>query len=196
MTARRSRMWLTLMGIALGVAAVVSVLHTTLAIRRHFTALEQLVGSKAALEIVGSDGDFFPLADLPALSTRVPGLQTAVPIARRYTHLFVADQKIAVAHIGTRLASLSEIRDVHLAEGQLVAPGMAEESVLMALPLARALKVRAGDTIRILTRLRLRPVELRVVGLLDFPGPTGAEYAQAVFMELPEMLRLWRMKQI
>jgi putative ABC transport system permease protein len=196
MTARPNRMLLTLLGIALGVAAVVSVLHTTLAIRRHFTALEQLVGSKAALEIVGSDGDFFPLADLPELQTVVPGLQTAVPLARRYTHLFVSDQKIAIAHIGTHLAALREIRDVRFAEGQPVEPGMEGEEVLMALPLARALNIQAGDTIRILTRLRLRPVELRVVGLLEFPGPTGAEYAQAVFMELPEMLRLWRMNQV
>src|SRR5438270_9610575 len=86
MRRRPGRTLLTLLGIVLGVAAVVAILLTTAATHRAYGDMFEAIAGRASLEVVADGFGGFDPSILPRIGI-IPGVKAAVPIIQTPTVL-------------------------------------------------------------------------------------------------------------
>jgi putative ABC transport system permease protein len=184
----RIRSLLTVLSIAAGVAAVVAVLQTTATTRGRLRQLQKAVAPRAALEVVAAEGGPFAqrLAEpVPSL----PGVKSAVYSLRQFTAIHANEQHVRGAALGVELQQFRLVRDFEMVAGR----GYSQPGELcLEASVADKLGVGPGDSVRVLTRISIRPIPHQVTGVLRLRGAGALEETAGVFLPLQEVQRLWR----
>lgn len=157
---RPGRTTLTLLSIVIGVAILVSVAIATSTTRVAYRDMFAAVSGRAALEVVAEGGGPFD-ENVLTLARETPGVKTAVPVIQRISRGYAGERKATLLVLGIDPNVDSGVRDLGLAEGQLL---LNEDGVLLEGDLARGLGVGADDELGLLTRRGMQ--KLRVMGLV------------------------------
>lgn len=185
---RRGRTLLTVLSIAAGVAAVVAVLQSTAVTRARLNQAHEAVASRVALEVVSADGLDFDEDSVPALQ-EIAGVKAAVANLQRFTTLSANEQRMRGAVLGIDLEQYRLIRDIELTAGNAYGT---EGDVCLEASVAMRLGIEPGDTVRLLTKSALRPVECQVTGILSLRGASALEDMTSVYLPLETVQSLWR----
>jgi putative ABC transport system permease protein len=175
---RPGRTLLTLLGIAIGVAAVVAVNLTADTTTHAYRNMFAQVSDRAALEIVAEGlGAFDPasVADVAA----VPGVGAVVPVLQEPGALVGAGGPQPVLILGIDPNGDRAARDYVLREGQMLGDG---DGLLLEAGFASGQKLQVGQTAKLLTPAGI--FRLPVVGLLEPRGAAAFNGGSIVFLPL------------
>lgn len=180
---RPGRALLTLLSIAIGMAAVVSVLLGTATTRQASQQMYAEISGRAALQVTADGGGAFP-DTVVSLVDRVPGVEAAVPSVQRYTKLRVEHKSFSMLAIGIDPAVDREARSYELQEGAFFQEG---KGILLESSFARAVGAHVGDEVRLLTPRPRNPLlkPAQIVGLLTARGAAGFNQGGVVILPLP-----------
>jgi putative ABC transport system permease protein len=202
MRRRPGRTVLTLLGIVLGVTAVVSISLTTATTRNAYSRMFESLAGRAALEVVAEGLGGFD-EKLATEVRSVPGVKAAVGIIQTPTVLFGLASREASAPgggvsaliLGVDPASDAAVRDYRLQQGRGIKDG---NELLLEVGFARAQQLELGSSVRLLTPVRSVSgpsiAELRIVGLLEPRGAAAFNGGAVVFMPLSTAQRLFNLK--
>lgn len=178
---------LTLLSIAIGIAAVVSVSLATRTTREAAQQMYEAVTGRAALEVTAEGSGTFP-ETLAAALGQIPGVKAAVPSVQRFTVLYFAHKRFQLFLMGTDPAEDAAVRDYELTEGSLLEKG---NSVLLEANFAEGAGIRLHDKVRLQTPSSSALKEMTVVGLLAPRGAAGFNKGGTVFLPLKTAQRLF-----
>ena len=187
---RPSRALLTLLSIAIGTAAVVSILLAAAASRRTCRQMYEAITGRAALQVTAEGGGPFA-EDAAAAIASVPGVHAAVPSVQRFARLYFQGKSYIMFAMGIDPAKESAVRDYELCEGEFFHDG---GGILLEAGFARLAGIRVGDEVKLMTPLPRRRPPLKhvtVVGLLSPRGAAGFQQGGAFFLPLPLAERLF-----
>lgn len=187
--ARPTRVFLTFLSIAIGVAAVVAVLIATQTTRSAQNEMLKTVSGSADLEILANDSQGFPYSEFQGIREHA-SVDVAIPSLNRFTTLFFGERKVRTQVLGIDPRIDQQIRNYEIVEG--VQPKRLNE-VLLDRSLARSIEVNLGDSIKLLGRRGLEQFEL--VGLVQPQGTEVASLSGALYMVLPSAQQLFRAGQ-
>ena len=177
MTSRKVRAGLTILGIAVGVAALVALMSITLGMR---TQIENMLSETLGLAVTlsGKTGVEVPVGLIPAIM-KIRGVVNAYPIIEQ-TALVGSALQPAILE-GIELKNLKDaFPNMELKEGRLFYED--EEGVLITPNLADRLGVDVGDTIEISPRSTgATSKRYRVVGIIDI----GLSFGEMGFIVMP-----------
>jgi putative ABC transport system permease protein len=183
MRARPGRSALTLLGIVIGVAAVVAVWASIGLVRGGFRAMFDSVSGRATFEVV-AEGDAHLDPGLAADLAGVSGVEAAVPTVQGSAALMLDGKTAPVFVVGIDPARDREVRRYSLREGTfLEGPG-----VLLEGGFADSLGLGLGDGLVLFTARGPRPV--LVTGLLEPEGAAIMMGGSVVFMRQADAQRL------
>jgi len=177
MTSRKVRAGLTILGIAVGVAALVALMSITLGMRKQIkNMLSETLG--LAVTLSGKTGVEVPVGLIPAIM-KIHGVVNAYPIIEQ-TALVGSALQPAILE-GIELKNLKDaFPNMELKEGRLFYED--EEGVLITPNLADRLGVDIGDTIEISPRSTgATSKRFRVVGIIDI----GLSFGEMGFIVMP-----------
>lgn len=194
---RPGRTVLTLLGIVIGLAAVVAVSLASASARDAFRSMFQQVAGRAALEVVAQgQGGFDPAAVRPV--ERIPAVESAVPAIVTQGALLSGRERLPVLVLGVDPERDGRVRDYQLREGSLLAAPSAggatdhdATAALLEVDFARAQGLAVGDEVRMLTATGV--TTLRVRGLLAMRGAAAFNSGAVVILPLPAAQRLFGM---
>jgi putative ABC transport system permease protein len=190
MQRRPGRTLLTLLGIVLGVAAVVAISGTSAATHSAYREMFAAVAGRASLEVVAEGLGGFDEALVPQLRT-VPGVKAAVPVVQTPAALLGPSGGASVLVLGLDPADGAAAADYEVREGR----GLGGDGILLGAAFARAHGCGLGRPARLLTpRLgRAGPViaELPVVGLLEARGAAAYNGGAVVLLPLSRAQELF-----
>lgn len=186
---RRLRTALTVIGVGIGVAALVAVLMTAASSRAAYHDLFAAVAQKAELEVraVG-EGSLDPA--LQARISSIEGVQAAVPVVQTTSALLAGGTRSPVMVMGVDPARDGAAREYVLEAGaglEELAPGQ----VLVPGPFARDLGLGVGGRMTLLTLAG--PVEVEVAGLLAPRGAALGNAGAVVYLPLEEAQRAFKL---
>lgn len=185
MRQRPGRTLLTLLGIVLGVAAIVSISVTIKATRGTYRQLFETLTGRAALEVVAEGyGGFDP--ELAARLREIHGVRAAVPVIQTPAGCFGASGAQPVMALGVDPSIDASAREYVLLEGALFG---GEEGVVLDAGFAERSGLKMRSTARLLTPTGL--IGLPVVGLLASKGAALVNGGAVVFMPLPTAQRVF-----
>jgi putative ABC transport system permease protein len=194
MRRRPGRTLLTLLGIVLGVAAVVAILLTTAATHRAYGDLFEALAGKAALEVVAEGMSGFDPAIRSKLET-IPGVQAAVPVVQTATVLLGKGAGASALAFGVDPAIDQAARRYALRAGRFLDNS---DGVLLEANFARAQGLELGQKARFLTPVwgLTGPViaELPIMGLLEPQGAAIFNGGAVTFMPLATAQRLFDLR--
>jgi putative ABC transport system permease protein len=178
---RPGRVMLTLLSIAIGTAAVVSVSLGTRATRAASRQMYQSLSGRAALEVVAEgNGDF--AQTLGAALEAVPGVRAAVPSVQRYTILRCRQERLTVFMLGIDPQRDRLARDYALREGRFFEDG---QGAMLEAGFAAGAGIKLGDEVTLRTpRGGLALKHIAVVGLLEPRGVAGFKGGGTLFLPL------------
>lgn len=185
---RPLRTLLTVLSIAGGVAAVVSVLQAVAATRGQLDSMQKMLGERESLEIVADDTSAFSLSDLPDL-TAFSSVQKTIPIFRVFTKITLGPEEARGIAVGADLNAYLAGKEFTLAAGRI--PAQTNEVCLEA-SVAEHLHTKIGDEIRIGARGLPWLLSKQVVGVLRFENMAAVEETASVFMLMADAARLGR----
>lgn len=185
MRRRPGRTLLMLLGIVLGVGAIVAVTLTTDATRRSYRDMFENAAGKAALEIVaeGQGGFEASDADLAGLD----GIRAAVPVIQAPAALTTADGNVLALVVGIDPDVDSAARDARVVEGSSLAE---KDGLLLEAEFAKAHGYELGKTAKMTAFTK---IELPVVGLLQKRGTASFNGGAVLLMRLSSARRLFAM---
>src|SRR6516165_4363693 len=194
MRRRPGRTLLTLIGIVLGVATVVSISLTAASTRRAYGRMFESLAARASLEVVAEGlGDFD--ASLAEKLGSIPGVKAVAPVVHAPTALLGRSGNVSVLVLGVEFPSDSAVRRYNLREGRL--PENGQEAVVEA-GFAHGQGLGVGDTARLLTPIPTATgplvARLRVVGLLEPEGAAAFNGGAVVFTPLASAQQLFAKK--
>jgi putative ABC transport system permease protein len=185
------RTLLTLLGIVLGVAAVVAISVTAATTHRAYADMFGALAGRAALEVVSDGLGGFQAELVPQLGA-APSVRTAVPVVQTPTALLGEAGAVPVLVLGVDPQLDRVARDYTLREGKFLD---AEEGVLLSAEFARSNGCRVGEPVRLLTPLLgptgPRIARLPVLGLLEPYGAAAFNGGAVIFMPLAIAQRLY-----
>jgi putative ABC transport system permease protein len=194
MQRRPGRAFLTLLGIVLGVAAVVSISVTTASTEHAYREMFESVAGRAGLEVVAQGLGAFDGTIAKRLES-IEGVKAAIPMVRTPAVLLGTSGGTGVLVVGLDPNAKEATSDYTIQEGRGL--GAADE-VLLPAPFAKAQKIDLGGNARILTPVfRLSgPViaALPVVGFLEAQGAASFNGGAVVCMPLATAQRLFAME--
>ncbi len=182
---RPGRAVLTLAGIAIGVAAVVSVSVATETARSVYREMFETVTGHAALEVVGAAEGAFE-GDVARSLAAVPGVRAAVPVVWLPSLLVNGDSRVPVYVLGVDPERDRIARDYAVARGEFL--GQAEGGMLEE-GFAASLGLDVGHRAVLLTPARLAP--FRIAGLLEPRGAAALGMLGVVFLPLERSQELF-----
>ncbi|MAG58286.1 MAG: hypothetical protein CMJ83_18520 [Planctomycetes bacterium] len=171
---RPLRSGLTLTGITIGVAAMLSIAITIETTRRAYGDMYTTLAGRAALEVVAIGDGGFDAALVDQLSG-TDGVAVAAPVVQMPAVMIGPKGRLVVMVIGIDPERDTAVRDLKLRAGKALAPGGAV--VLLDAAFAAANGIGVGDDAPVITRTG--GVRLTVCGLME-PGPISAFNAGAV----------------
>lgn len=186
---RKSRTFLTVAGVALGVAVILAV---SVANKSTVAAFETMIDSmtgKADLLINGVSTGGFPrerLADV----RRTSGVRTAAPGISRFTNLSIKGKLEELQFAGIDPLVDRRLRQYSLSEGRFL-EGDEPEAVIPA-DLAAEKNIKTGDRVYIMESGRRHP--FKIVGLLKNEGAGRFMGGRVVFIPLDEAARVFRLE--
>ena len=175
---RKVRTFLTVMSVALGTAAVVSVLLTTATVRNAQSAMFDALIGNTDLVITAEGGASFD-EEVLARVREVEGVEAAVPSLNRSTILSAKESKAKTQVLGVDPAIDSAIREVQVVEGSFPQSG---SELAIDERFAESLQLKVGDEVRLLTRSGLR--DWRVSGLVTQGNASGIAQGGIIYAPL------------
>ncbi|MBX7074808.1 MAG: FtsX-like permease family protein [Pirellulales bacterium] len=175
---RPVRALLTLLGISIGVAAIVAIWLTVGTTRSAYREMFTTLAGRAELEIVAEGSGRFDAEEVATLA-RVPGVRALVPNVQSHTALATGNGVVGVLLLGIdpRLDQLA--RDYTFAEGRQVA---GDDEIVLQAGFARDSGLKLGDRVRLLSPRGSR--EATIVGLLAAQGAAAIAGGNVVFVTL------------
>lgn len=181
---RPGRTLLTVLGVALGVAAIVCVSSLTISTRDHFRRLNETVSGKGVLEIVPVSVNRFDASPLDELR-KLPGVKAVVPEMRQYTVLFPGEKRtVQVLAVGIDATRADTLEDFRIVSGRL--PTAAGE-VALDTTLAHSLNLSLGAAVKLLTHEMLQ--SQTVVGFVEPTTGASVGLSPKLFLPLTELQR-------
>jgi putative ABC transport system permease protein len=183
--ARPLRVFLTVLSITIGVAAVEAVLLSTSTTKQAQRDILKTISGKSDIEIVGS-GAGFPYAVLKEVN-KASGIEAAVPGLNRFAVLFTSDERKArtqVLGIDPRIDQ--RVRDYRLVEGQMPA---SLKQIILDKSFAQSLQISVGESVKLLAKSGLQ--EYSVVGLVE-PASGSVALGSSVYVVLPTAQKMFR----
>jgi putative ABC transport system permease protein len=184
MQRRPTRTLLTLLGIVIGVGAVVGIMTTAQATRRAYREMFESVTGRASLEIVADGLGGFDPASVANVAA-VPGVRAAVPVIQAPAGLVGPSGAVPVLLLGIDPELDGAARVLPLQQGQILDK---RDGVLLEAGFARNNGLALDGSARLLTARGI--VSLPVVGLLELRGPATFNGGAVVFLPLPTAQRL------
>lgn len=184
-TRRPGRTVLTLMGIALGVAAIVAVSITARTSRRAYREMFESVTGKASLEIVAEGLAGFDPRSLEPLSG-LDEVQTVVPVVQSPVALVGKSGATGALALGIDPRRDGATRRYVFRSGRQLAEG---NEVVLPVGLAESQGFRLGDSIALLAPTG--SARLKIVGLLEPEGAAGVAGGMIVFLPLETAQRMF-----
>ncbi len=176
---------MTVTGICLGVAAVVSIGVVNKSVLRSFEDSINRVTGRAALQVTGAASGF-PEGFIERVQ-RVPGVEYAVPVIDTQGILVGAKER-SLMILGIDVLQDGNIRDYRLSDESADIPDpllflARPDSILLTRELAQREGIEIGQSIRIQTVRGIRT--FRVRGLLDPEGPAKIASGSIAVMDYP-----------
>jgi len=184
---RPGRTLLTLAGVVIGVAAMLSISMTVDSTRRVYGELFSTLAGRADLEIV-PDGMGGIEIGLVEKIRATPGITAAVPVIQTTAGLVTERQTTPITVLGIDPAVDSAVRDYTLTAGETVGTG---DGVLLAADFAKQKNLTVGSTIRLIGPTGM--AELPIVGLLAMRGAAAVNGGAVAFMPLHTAQRIFNM---
>jgi len=180
---RPGRALLTLLSIAIGMAAVVSVSLGTATTRQASKQMFEMIAGRAALQITAEGNGAFPKTVVSTVE-RVPGVKAAVPSVQRFTKMRFEHKLFPLLAMGINPAIDRKARDYELREGEFFKDG---NGILLESHFAQAIGARVGDEVKLMTPRPRSPLlkPARIVGLLTARGAAGFNKGGVVILPLP-----------
>jgi putative ABC transport system permease protein len=176
---RPGRALLTLLSIAIGMAAIVAVSLGTATTRQAYQRMYEEVAGRAALEVTAEGGGTFP-ESLAETVRAVKGVRAAVPSVQRRTVLKLPQKQFDLLVMGIDPVRDSEVRDYELRDGRLFSDRN-EVAALLEVGFAEGAGIRLGDSVKLISR---RPLSVKVVGLVGPRGVAGFNKGGVIFLPL------------
>lgn len=183
--AHAGRIFLTLLGVIIGVQGMVAMGALNHSIIKSFEAGLEAIAGSARLQIAGPETGIPDALAEDAL--RVPGVQSAVAIVDG-SLTAAADPSLRIRTFGIDLLSMVGTRSpqfprehVHIADE--VGFVNALDSIALGAPLMERLGAKLGDTVRLATPSGVRAYVVR--GTLDDVGPTKLFGGLVALLDLP-----------
>ncbi|MFN0059963.1 MAG: ABC transporter permease [Planctomycetota bacterium] len=176
---RPGRTLLTLAGIVIGVATMVSILNVIANTRRLYRDMFDEVAGRATLEIVNAGFAGFDARVLDTV-TAIAGVEHAAPVVQVPAALRGVAGPALVAALGIDAVRDSAVRPLVLRSGRFLR-AVGDEALLEA-GFAAQQGVQLGDRARLVTLAGVQ--ELEVVGLLEPTGAARFNGGSAVFLSL------------
>ncbi len=186
---RTVRALLTLMSVALGTAAVVSVMLTTATVREAQASMFAALIGKTDLVISAEGGASLEASLIEKLRT-VEKVREAVPSIHRSTILYTKERKARTQVLGVDPELDSLVRDYVVVEGERPMRG-AELAVDERF--AKSLGMQVGDSVRLLTRSGLQ--DWKLVGLVHHNGTSGMAQGGVLYAPLRTVQTQFRARQ-
>ena len=176
---------MTVAGICLGVAAIVSIGIVNKSVLRSFEDSINRVTGRAALQVTGAASGF--PEGLLDLVQRVPGVEYAVPVIDTQGILVGAKERSLMV-LGVDVLQDSNIRDYKLTDESADIPDpllflARPDSILLTRELAEREGIKIEQTIQVQTVRGIRT--FRVRGLLNPEGPAKAMGGNIAIMDYP-----------
>jgi putative ABC transport system permease protein len=158
---RPGRAVLSLVSVAIAVAAVLGTALAQSSVRLGVKKLTASLDEHPALEIVSTSGERLEAAEVPAVAS-VPGVVAAIPVVSRATLARVHGKRFRSVMLGLPVGDEQVWQALPVVSG---APCRREGEVLLSERLAKSLKAGVGDRLIVITRRGPRSAE--IVGLAD-----------------------------
>ena len=176
---------MTVAGICLGVAAIVSIGIVNKSVLRSFEDSINRVTGRAALQITGAASGF--PEDLIERVQQVPGVEYAVPVIDTQGILVGAKER-SLMILGVDVLQDSNIRDYKLSDESADIPDpllflARPDSILLTKELADREDIKIDQTIQVQTVRGIKT--LRVRGLLNTEGPAKVASGNIAVMDYP-----------
>ncbi len=179
---RPGRATLTLLSIAIGIAAIVSVSLGAATTRQAQQEMYQLVTGRAALQVTAEGNGPFE-QNVAATVANVVGVQAAVPSVQQFTNMWFEHRRFQMLVMGISPAEDKKVRDYELREGRFF---QGSEGVLLESQFSHALGAGVGDEILLQAKLGFprNTHRLKIAGLLSAQGAAGFNKGGVVFLPL------------
>lgn len=188
---RPGRTTLTLLGIAIGVSAIVAISITINTTRGAYRELFESISGRASLEVVAEGTGGFELQAVDELR-KIDGVKSIVPAIQSFSALGSTRGYLPVMALGIDPQIDRDTRDYFFREGRFLKSG---DEVMLEAGFAESQGIRTNDEVRMLTTAGT--AKLKVVGLLEPRGPAAIAGGAIVIVPLPTAQRLFKLpKQI
>ena len=175
---RPGRALLTLTGIIIGVAAMVSISVTIEATRNSYRHMFETVTGRASLEVVAEGyGGFDPT--IRESLHKLPGVQAAVSVVQTTSGLIGPSGAEPIMVLGIEPELDRPAREYKIRQGRFLGD---RKGAVLSSTYAQRLKLKLGDSVRLLTPRGL--TTLPIVGLLEPEGAANVHAGAIVFTHL------------
>ncbi len=180
---RPGRAVLTLLSIAIGMAAIVAVSLGTATTQQAYRRMYEELAGRAALQVTAQGGGGFE-EGLAARLRQVAGVQAAVPSVQRLTVLRFRGKRVNVLMMGIDPSQDRQIRDYQLRAGRYF-QSEHDQGALLGASFAAGAGIHVGDELKLMTPRGWPPLKrVKVVGLLAASGVGGFNQGGVLFLPL------------
>jgi putative ABC transport system permease protein len=183
---RRGRSLLSLLSVAIAVAAIVAVTSAAATTRKAYQQVFEALSGRADLEVVARGNARFKQSTGDAIR-QVPGVRSVVPVLHRATIVYAHGTKAKVLAIGIVPDEPESYSGFQITEGHLPA---APDEVAMEAELAAGLKIKVGDEIKLLTARGLRVHKM--AGLLAVENAARLQQGGMLLSPLDHLGRVFK----
>ncbi len=173
---------LTMLGIIIGVAAVIGAVSVGKGAQRMVEDRISALGANLLVVFAGgghrgpvrgtASGTPLTLADAQALAARIPQARAVAPLVRGGAQAVLGN-----ANWGTQLLGVTpayrEARDLELAQGRFITPAEVRAAAKVAVLGARVVEELFGASLAVGATIRVNRTPLKVVGVLKAKGQSG-----------------------
>jgi len=184
---RPGRTLLTLAGVVIGVAAMLSISMTVDSTRRVYGELFSTLAGRADLEIT-PDGMGGIDVDVIDRIRAIPGITAAVPVIQTTAGLVADGRTTPMTVLGVDPAADSAVRDYSLVAGEMLGK---RDGVLLVADFAAQRNLVLGKSVRMIGPTGM--IELPIVGLLSMRGAAAVNAGAAAFMPLHTAQRVFNL---
>lgn len=180
---RPGRALLTLLSIAIGIAAIVAVALGTATTRTAYRQMYQALAGRASLQVTAAGGGTFD-GGLAAQLQSLPEVQAAVPSLQRLTVMYVAGRRFTLPVMGIDPDKDAEVRKYQLRDGRTFQSAQ-DHGLLLESSFAESIGLHVGEEVKLMTP-QGRPLlkRLPVVGLLAPTDAAGFRQGGLLFLPL------------
>ncbi|AMV33633.1 ABC transporter permease YtrF precursor [Pirellula sp. SH-Sr6A] len=186
---RAVRTGLTVLSVALGTAAVISVALTSSTVRMAQSSMFAALVGKTDFIITAEGGASFDADLLPSVA-QVSGVRVAVPTVQRSTLLYVGDKRAKTQILGVDSEVDQLVRDYEVVVGEMPSSGSA---LALDERFAKSMGMELGSEVKLLTRSGLQA--WKVAALLRHQGASSLSQGGVLYGPLRTVQSQFRIRQ-